>query len=44
MGRNSKKKKRGSGGRKGKGRASLKDHSSQDGDDRDLLNEELTAL
>ncbi|RWR80153.1 Protein kinase domain-containing protein [Cinnamomum micranthum f. kanehirae] len=44
MGQSSKKKKRGSGGRKGKGRASLKDHSPQDGDNRDLLNEELTAL
>lgn len=44
MGHNSKKKKRGGGARKGKGRASLKDHSSQAGDGRDLLNEELTAL
>ncbi|XVF65555.1 hypothetical protein PTKIN_Ptkin09bG0258400 [Pterospermum kingtungense] len=39
----SKKKKKG-GGRRSKGRASLKDHNSLDGDDNELLSEEITAL
>ncbi|KAG8481278.1 hypothetical protein CXB51_026106 [Gossypium anomalum] len=39
----SKKKKKG-GGRRSKGRASSKDHNSHDGDDNELLSEEITAL
>ncbi|XP_021290176.1 eIF-2-alpha kinase GCN2 isoform X1 [Herrania umbratica] len=39
-----KKKKGGGGGRRSKGRASLKDHNSHDGDDNELLSEEITAL
>lgn len=39
----SKKKKKG-GGRRGKGRASSKDHNSRDGDDNELLSEEITAV
>ncbi|KAK6255367.1 hypothetical protein SCA6_016672 [Theobroma cacao] len=34
----------GGGGRRSKGRASLKDHNSHDGDDNELLSEEITAL
>ena len=37
-------KKKKAGGRRSKGRASLKDHNSQDGDDNELLSEEITAL
>ncbi|OMO57620.1 hypothetical protein CCACVL1_25734 [Corchorus capsularis] len=40
----SKKKKKGGGGRRSKGRASLKDHNSHDGEDNELLSEEITAL
>ncbi|XWS13227.1 hypothetical protein CRYUN_Cryun36dG0019600 [Craigia yunnanensis] len=38
------KKKKKAGGRRSKGRASVKDHNSHDGDDNDLLAEEITAL
>ncbi|OVA04586.1 Protein kinase domain [Macleaya cordata] len=47
MGHNHKKKKKGGHGgrvRKSKGRAPLDDHASHDGDDGELLSEELTAL
>ncbi|XP_058102419.1 eIF-2-alpha kinase GCN2 isoform X2 [Magnolia sinica] len=44
MGHSSKKKKRGGGGRKGKGRATSKDHPSHADDDPNLLSEEITAL
>lgn len=40
-----KKKKRGGGsGRRSKGRGQLKDHSSDNGGDNELLSEEITAL
>ncbi|TYH49684.1 hypothetical protein ES332_D10G153100v1 [Gossypium tomentosum] len=38
------KKKKKAGGRRSKGRASSKDHNSHDGDDNELLSEEITAL
>ncbi|TXG72835.1 hypothetical protein EZV62_001414 [Acer yangbiense] len=48
MGHASKKKKKGGGGsgsgRRNKGRAQLKDHSSDNGGDNELLSEEITAL
>ncbi|KAH7572810.1 hypothetical protein JRO89_XS03G0017900 [Xanthoceras sorbifolium] len=45
MGHASKKKKKGGGsGRRSKGRAQLKDHTSDNGGDNELLSEEITAL
>ncbi|KAG0460264.1 hypothetical protein HPP92_023392 [Vanilla planifolia] len=44
MGHSSRKKKKSGGGRKTRGKAPSKDHSSQPGDDNELLSEELTAL